>query len=211
MVVNYIYVFYHLFVPKVLISTLVLFLFNCCVSYASVITESNDEYVVRGVTVKGADFDDERSLKQNALFQAKQVAFDDLLKYLKAKDVFFDEANIDAMISSYNIIDEYYNGNYYTIVVNFVFNKTNFHFFLKSNDKLVKDSNVNCVVTIRERNDIVEEYVKLRDFLNGEKISFRPLELSSTKVKIFLENVNKNRIYESLKATGINGTIRVVD
>lgn len=210
MVVNYICVFYHLFVPKILILTLVLFLFNCCVSCASVITESNDEYVVRGVTVKGADFDNEQSLKQNALFQAKRVAFDDLLKHLKAKDVFFDETNINAMISSYNIIDEYYNGNYYTMVANFVFNKTNFQLFLKSNDK-VKDSNVNCVVTIRERNDIVEEYVKLRDVLNKEKISFRPLELSSTEVKISLENVSKNRVYELLKTTGINGTMRIID
>lgn len=196
---------------RILILTSVLFLFNCLASCASVITENNDEYVVRGVTVKGADFGDEQSLKQSALFQAKQIAFDDLLKYLNVKDILLDEANINAMISSYNIIDEYYNGNYYTMIANFSFNKTNFQFFLKNNDKLVKDSDVDCIVTIRERNDIVEEYVKLRDFLNKERISFRPLELSSTEVKILLKNVNKNRVYESLKATGINGTIRVVD
>ena len=200
--------FYYLLVFRIFILTFILFL-QGCFSYASVVVEDDSSYIVRGVTAGGADFEDKQFLKQNVLLRAKQMAFNDLLKFLNAKDVSFDEVNIDATISSYKIVDEYYNENYYTLIANFTFNKPVFQTFLKKNNKSFDASKlVNCIVTIRERSDIVDEYVKLRDFLKKEKIVFRPQELSSTEVKVFLENVDKNRIYDSMKALGLNGDLR---
>ena len=105
-----------------LITALFIF-FNTTLGFTSVIKEDKNSYFVRNVRAEGASFENEQSTKQIALLQAKQTALQDLLYYIKAKDVSFDEANINAVVSSYAIEDEYYNENFYALIANFTFDK----------------------------------------------------------------------------------------
>lgn len=192
---------------RVFLLTLFFSFFNVK-SYASVISEDNDNYFVKGVKSEGVSFKNEQSTKQIAISQAKQIAFSDLIKYTKEKNNFFDETNINSLISEYTILDEYYNENFYTLIADFTFNKKNFKSFLsEKNDK--NDETVDYVLRIQEKDDIIAEYSKLIDFLKSEKIVFLTKEITSTEVSILLKNVNKSRVYHSLKKLKLNGKLYI--
>ena len=182
------------------------------VSFSSVISENGDILNIRGVRVEGLSVDDLKTTKDNALANAKERAFEEAVKYMKYDDVQIDPVNIDACISGYSIADELYNKEFYSIIANFSFNKD----ILKS---VVRKSIINkqkggkdvvdAVVELKEKNDIVAEYVVFRNFLQKEKVSFYPIKITATKVSVFLKRVLEDDIYFKLKELDINGAIYV--
>ena len=209
-IAKYIIGFYTNNVMKIVFLTL-LFLFSAK-SYllASTIENDKNSYIVKNVRVEGASFENEQSTKQIALSQAKQQALNDLLKYMDITDVSFDDANISAMIQSYKVIDEYYNDSFYALIGNFTFDKAILQSFLNQNDqssKINSDEIANYIIKIQEKSDIIREYILLKKFLKRNKIEFFPREITATEVSVFVENVNRRRIYDSLKDLGLNGKI----
>ena len=187
--------------------------FSTTLGFTSVIKEDKNSYFVRNVRVEGASFENEKSTKQIALLQAKQTALQDLLYYIKAKDVAFDEANISAMVSSYAIEDEYYNENFYALVANFTFDKAILQSFLSAGkhrkDSYDRDEVADYIIKLQENDDIITEYMKLKTFLKKQKIKFILREIEATEISVLVEKVNKGKIYDSLRNLGINGKIYV--
>ena len=187
--------------------------FNTTLGFTSVIKEDKNSYFVRNVRAEGASFENEQSTKQIALLQAKQTALQDLLYYIKAKDVSFDEANINAVVSSYAIEDEYYNENFYALIANFTFDKAILQSFLSAykskKDSRDRDEVDDYIIKLQEKDDIISEYIKLKTFLKKRKIKFILREIEATEISVLVEKVNKGKIYDSLRNLGINGKIYV--
>ena len=187
--------------------------FNTTLGFTSVIKEDKNSYFVRNVRAEGASFENEQSTKQIALLQAKQTALQDLLYYIKAKDVSFDEANINAMVSSYAIEDEYYNENFYALIANFTFDKAILQSFLSAyksrKDSRDRDEVDDYIIKLQEKDDIISEYMMLKKFLKKQKIKFTLREIEATEISVLVEKVNKGKIYDSLRNLGINGKIYV--
>ena len=178
-------------------------------SQASIINQKDNSYDVNSVRVDGASFENEISTKQIALTQAKQSAFNDLMQYLKVNDMPIEEVNINSAISSYSILDEYYNENFYSLVANFTFDKDIVKSLIRKNYQNQKGNGEvgDYVVVLKERNDVIEEYVKFVSFLKTEKIKFYPVEIKAGETSILLLKVLDDKIYTSLKELGLNGKI----
>lgn len=193
--------------------TVLFIFFNTTLGFTSVIKEDKNSYFVRNVRAEGASFENEQSTKQIALLQAKQTALQDLLYYIKAKDVSFDEANINAMVSSYAIEDEYYNENFYALIANFTFDKAILQSFLSAyksrKDSRDRDEVDDYIIKLQEKDDIISEYMMLKKFLKKQKIKFTLREIEATEISVLVEKVNKGKIYDSLRNLGINGKIYV--
>lgn len=179
------------------------------ISQASIINQKDNSYDVNSVRVDGASFENEISTKQMALTQAKQSAFNDLMQYLKVNDMPIEEVNINSAISSYSILDEYYNENFYSLVANFTFDKDIVKSLIRKNYQNQKGNGEvgDYVVVLKERNDVIEEYVKFVSFLKTEKIKFYPVEIKAGETSILLLKVLDDKIYTSLKELGLNGKI----
>ncbi len=186
-----------------------LFLFISSIADASVVSETDGSYLVNNVKVEGASFENEKSTKQIAIYQAKQAALNDLLKHTKTQGNSIDEVNINSMISGYKILDEYYNENFYTLIADFTFDKAIFQSFFKKNSDPKKDEIINCIINLNEKDDIIAEYSKLKNFLKTQKIDFATREIKPTEISIFLKNVNKDQIYNSLKKMKLNGKLYI--
>ena len=181
-------------------------------SFASIISEEGDNLLVKGVRVEGLSVDDIKTTKDNALINAKQKAFDEAVKYMKYEDIQIDPVNIDACISSFSIIDEYYSKEFYSMIANFSFNKNILKSVAKKslrNSKKGGGDVVDLVVELKEKNDIVAEYVVFKNFLKKEKISFYPVKITATKVSVLLKKVVEDEIYFKLKDLDLNGSIYV--
>ena len=193
--------------------TVLFIFFNTTLGFTSVIKENKNSYFVRNVRVEGASFENEQSTKQIALLQAKQTALQDLLHYIKAKDVSFDEVNISAMVSSYAIEDEYYNENFYALIADFTFDKAILQSFLSADknrqDGRDRDEVADYIIKLQENDNIITEYMQLKTFLKKQKIKFILREIGATEVSVLVEKVNKGKIYDSLRNLGINGKIYV--
>ena len=178
-------------------------------SQASIINQKDNSYDVNSVRVDGASFENEISTKQMALTQAKQSAFNDLMQYLKVNDMPIEEVNINSAISSYSILDEYYNENFYSLVANFTFDKDIVKSLIRKNYQNQKGNGEvgDYVVVLKERNDVIDEYVKFISFLKTEKIKFYPVEIKAGETSILLLKVLDDKIYTSLKELGLNGKI----
>jgi hypothetical protein len=186
-----------------------LFLFISSIADASVVSETDGSYLVNNVKIEGASFENEKSTKQIAIYQAKQAALNDLLKHTKTQGNSIDEVNINSMISGYKILDEYYNENFYTLIADFTFDKAIFQSFFKKNSDPKKDEIINCIINLNEKDDIIAEYSKLKNFLKTQKIDFATREIKPTEISIFLKNVNKDQIYNSLKKMKLNGKLYI--
>ena len=210
---NIIFVLATLIVRSVFLITVLFIFFNTTLGFTSVIKEDKNSYFVRNVRAEGASFENEQSTKQIALLQAKQTALQDLLYYIKAKDVSFDEANINAMVSSYAIEDEYYNENFYALIANFTFDKAILQSFLSAyksrKDSRDRDEVDDYIIKLQEKDDIISEYMMLKKFLKKQKIKFTLREIEATEISVLVEKVNKGKIYDSLRNLGINGKIYV--
>ena len=197
-----------------MIKTLFLTLFILCFStlntFASIVIDGDDKYIVKSVRAEGASFENEQSTKNIAISQAKHKAFEDLLNHIKYEnEIQINEVNIDAMISAYTIVDEYYNENFYSLIANFTFDKSLLKSFVKKNRPTNnKIGNLaNYIVKLKEQTDIISEYATLKKYLQEEKIKYFPREITTTTISVLLENVDEDKIYDKLKELNINGSI----
>ena len=200
------------FTKKKIVFFFIAFFAICNCSFASIINEDGDNLFVKGVRVEGLSVDDIKTTKDNALINAKQKAFDEAVKYMKYEDIQIDPVNIDACISSFSIIDEYYSKEFYSMIANFSFNKDILKSVAKKslrNGKKGGGDVVDLVVELKEKNDIVAEYVVFKNFLKKEKISFYPVKITATKVSVLLKKVVEDEIYFKLKDLDLNGSIYV--
>ena len=174
-----------------------------------IIREENGNYIVKSVRAEGASFENEAETKKQALENAKQIAFNEIMKKLNIEDVPASEVNINSCISSFSIVDEYYSGSFYSIMVDFVFNKQiTLSVSQKSKQNINKKGEVvNCVVILKEQNNIIREYNKLRQYLKNKKIKFNPIKIKAKEVSVKIFNVVEDDIYTSLKSLGLNGKI----
>ena len=196
---------------KLFIFFVLIFLF--LTSYNSfsmpIIREENGNYVVKSVRAEGASFENEAETKKQALENAKQIAFNEIMKKMNIEDVPVSEININSCISSFSIVDEYYSGSFYSIMVDFVFNKQITLSIANRSKQNIhnKGEIVNCIVVLKEQNNIIKEYNKLRNHLNTKKIKFNPIQIQAKEVSIKIFNVVEDDIYSSLKSLGLNGKI----
>ena len=174
---------------------------------ASIIRDNGKVYIVNAVRAEGASFENEQSTKQIALEQARQKAFSDIVEYLKIDDFPLDEININTAISSYSIVDEYYNENFYSIIANFTFDKEIVKSLLKKKQHVGNGDIADYVVILKEKEDIIVEYMKLFKYLKKEKITSYPIKIESDKISVLLKQVNEDKIYLSLKELDLNGKI----
>ena len=174
---------------------------------ASVIRDNGKVYIVNAVRAEGASFENEQSTKQIALEQARQKAFSDIIEYLKVEDFPLDDININTAISSYSIVDEYYNENFYSIIANFTFDKEIVKSLLKKKQHVSNGDIADYVVILKEKEDIIVEYMKLFKYLKKEKITSYPIKIESDKISVLLKQVNEDKIYLSLKELDLNGKI----
>jgi len=200
---------FYAFVKKIFFLTLLystLFIGNI---EASIVKNNKSTFSVNGVRVDGASFENEQSTKQIALEQARQTAFNDLIKYLKYNDLSFDEININSAILSYSIVDEFYNENFYSLIANFEFDKDILNSIIKKTIQNKKGTNeiADYVVVLIEQEDIVKEYQKLNNFLKKEKISFYPIKIEADRISVLLQKVDEDKIYNDLKGLKLNGKI----
>jgi len=191
---------------KLIFLVSILYCFQCVTSLAFVVTEDNNNYYVNNVIIEDVSFDDELSTKQAGLLQAKQQAFNIAIQYMKEQNVSFDEVNIDSVISSYKIVDEYYNKNFYVLHIDFVFDKFALQSFVKNCKQKSEDNDIgDYIVKLQEKDNIIAEYIKLKDFLKKEKIKFVPREISATEVSVLVKQVSRKRTYNLLKKINLNG------
>ena len=174
---------------------------------ASVIRDNGKVYIVNAVRAEGASFENEQSTKQIALEQARQKAFSDIIEYLKVEDFPLDDININTAISSYSIVDEYYNENFYSIIANFTFDKEIVKSLLKKKQHVSNGDIADYVVILKEKEDIIVEYMKLFKYLKKEKITSYPIKIESDKISVLIKQVNEDKIYLSLKGLDLNGKI----
>ena len=196
----------------ILITILSFFTIETHSSLASIVQDTGDKYIVKSVHAEGVSFENEKTTKQAALSQAKQQALNDLLKHLQREsETTISEPNINAMISTYNVVDEYYNENFYALVANFTFDKTLLNSFLAGNEptKQATGHIANYIVTLKEQFDIIAEYVKLKEYLQSEKIKYSPREITATSISVLLEYVNEDDIYKKLKELNLNGSMYI--
>ena len=174
---------------------------------ASVIRDNGKVYIVNAVRAEGASFENEQSTKQIALEQARQKAFSDIIEYLKVEDFPLDDININTAISSYSIVDEYYNENFYSIIANFTFDKEIVKSLLKKKQHVSNGDIADYVVILKEKEDIIVEYMKLFKYLKKGKITSYPIKIESDKISVLIKQVNEDKIYLSLKGLDLNGKI----
>ena len=171
--------------------------------------DDNDGYVVKSVRVEGASFEDLQATKQVAIDNAKRSAFGEVLKFLHKDDIVLDDININNCIENFTIIDEYYNQNFYSLMMNVTFDKTILQSIISKEQKNAKHQGEvgNFIVRLEERNDILTEYVSFRNYLQKAKINFSPYSIKATRIEIKLTNVVEDEIYYKLKELNLNGKI----
>ena len=176
---------------------------------ASMVFDDNDGYVVKSVRVEGASFEDLQATKQVAIDNAKRSAFGEVLKFLHKDDIVLDDININNCIENFTIIDEYYNQNFYSLMMNVTFDKTILQSIISKEQKNAKHQGEvgNFIVRLEERNDILTEYVSFRNYLQKAKINFSPYSIKATRIEIKLTNVVEDEIYYKLKELNLNGKI----
>lgn len=176
---------------------------------ASMVFDDNDGYVVKSVRVEGASFEDLQATKQVAIDNAKRSAFSEVLKFLHKDDIVLDDVNINNCIENFTIIDEYYNQNFYSLMMNVTFDKTILQSIISKEQKNAKHQGEvgNFIVRLEERNDILTEYVSFRNYLQKAKINFSPYSIKATRIEIKLTNVVEDEIYYKLKELNLNGKI----
>ena len=176
---------------------------------ASIVFDDNDGYVVKSVRVEGASFEDLQATKQVAIDNAKRSAFGEVLKFLHKDDIVLDDININNCIENFTIIDEYYNQNFYSLMMNVTFDKTILQSIISKEQKNAKHQGEvgNFIVRLEERNDILTEYVSFRNYLQKAKINFSPYSIKATRIEIKLTNVVEDEIYYKLKELNLNGKI----
>ena len=180
------------------------------IALASYVGTDGESYKVSGVRLENfVSADSVENIKQVALEAVKQMAFDDLMSYLKRDGMRLSILDIDSAITSFNILNEHYDANFYAIQANFVFNKNIVNSLIKSYDSRTKnyDKKEDMFVLLRERNNLVSEYNQFQKILQSKKINFSTVSIDNGEIKMQLFNVNENEVRDTLKSYGFDGKI----
>lgn len=173
------------------------------------VLDENDNYLVNGVRVEGASFEDLQTTKQVAIDSAKRLAFNEIAKFLHKDEIILDDVNINNCIEKFTIVDEYYNENFYSLIMNVSFDKAILQSAINKEQRNSKHQGEvgNFIVRLEEKNNILTEYVSFRNFLQKAKIAFSPYSIKATRIEIKLTNVIEDEIYYKLKELNLNGKI----
>lgn len=184
-------------------------LFTATSAKSIVIKDENGVYNVSGVHVEGASFDDTITVKQASISNAQLLAFGELTKFLKRENIPINENNINSAIKSFSIIDEYYNDNFYSITVDFVFDKEITKSLIDDSNIKYNDEIMDFGVVLYEKKNLLEEYARFVNFLKKENIDFLPIKITSNVIEVIVKNVSGNKIYYKLKDLKLNGKMYI--
>ena len=190
------------------------FFFNVHLLFSLEISEDKNFYYVKNIKLESLITTEVPNIKQYIFDQVKRYAFDEVAKKIgKINSVPSDE-NIDASISGYKIIDEYYDSDYFSIIANFTFNKAVLKDIAEnSNETDIGEKEdeipVNAIVILEEVNDIIDEYNILKKWLIKNKTQYVPYKITYKQVQIKVFNVRENKFYDNLRKLNVNGSMYV--
>ena len=190
------------------------FIFNVHLLFSLEISEDKNFYYVKNIKLESLITTEVPNIKQYIFDQVKRYAFDEVAKKIgKINSVPSDE-NIDASISGYKIIDEYYDSDYFSIIANFTFNKAVLKDIAEnSNETDIGEKEdeipVNAIVILEEVNDIIDEYNILKKWLIKNKTQYVPYKITYKQVQIKVFNVRENKFYDNLRKLNVNGSMYV--
>ncbi len=174
------------------------------------IDDKGSVYNVNRVHVEGASFDESMTVRQASISNAQMVAFSELTKYLKREDTSINENTISSAIKSFYIVDEYYNDNFYSVTIDFVFDKNIIMSLINGSDAMnYSDEIMDFGVVLHERKNLLDEYARFVGFLKKEDIDFSPLRMTSEDMEIIVKHVSGNRIYNKIKDLKLNGKMYI--
>lgn len=189
-------------------------IFNVHLSFSLEISEDKNFYYVKNIKLESLITTEVPNIKQYIFDQVKRYAFDEVAKKIgKINSVPSDE-NIDASMSGYKIIDEYYDSDYFSIIANFTFNKAVLKDIAEnSNETDIGEKEdeipVNAVVILEEVNDIIDEYNILKKWLIKNKTQYVPYKITYKQVQIKVFNVRENKFYDNLRKLNVNGSMYI--
>ena len=189
-------------------------IFNVHLSFSLEISEDKNFYYVKNIKLESLITTEVPNIKQYIFDQVKRYAFDEVAKKIgKINSVPSDE-NIDASISGYKIIDEYYDSDYFSIIANFTFNKAVLKDIAEnSNETDIGEKEdeipVNAIVILEEVNDIIDEYNILKKWLIKNKTQYVPYKITYKQVQIKVFNVRENKFYDNLRKLNVNGSMYI--
>ena len=190
------------------------FIFNVHLLFSLEISEDKNFYYVKNIKLESLITTEVPNIKQYIFDQVKRYAFDEVAKKIgKINSVPSDE-NIDASISGYKIIDEYYDSDYFSIIANFTFNKSVLKDIAEgSNETDVSDKEneipVNAIVVLEEVGDVIDEYNILKKWLTKNTIQYVPYKITYKQIQIKVFNIAENRFYDNLRKLNINGSMYI--
>ena len=192
------------------------FLFTICLhsSFSLEITEDKSYYYVKNIKLESLITTEIPNVKQYIFNQVKRYAFDEVAKKIGKTNAVPSDENIDASISGYKIIDEYYDSDYFSVIANFTFNKSVLKDIAEgSNETDVSDKEneipVNAIVVLEEVGDVIDEYNVLKKWLIKNKIQYVPYKITYKQVQVKVFNIAENRFYDNLRKLNINGSMYV--
>ena len=189
-------------------------IFNVHLSFSLEISEDKNFYYVKNIKLESLITTEVPNIKQYIFDQVKRYAFDEVAKKIgKINSVPSDE-NIDASISGYKIIDEYYDSDYFSIIANFTFNKAVLKDIAEnSNETDIGEKEdeipVNAIVILEEVNDIIDEYNILKKWLIKNKTQYVPYKITYKQVQIKVFDVRENKFYDNLRKLNVNGSMYI--
>ena len=185
---------------------------------AQTITEDKYNYIVKYVKQEGLLTEQDGDIQQFAMQNVKRKALDELFLKLGYSNIVLDEQNINATISGFKIIDEYYNKDYYSIIADFSFSKIVIADVIKAQKdnelnagkkKISNSRLVNVVVILKENDDLIDEYKTFHQWLKKNKIKHSPQQITNNQIHVKLFNVDEDNIYSSLRKLNLNGSMYI--
>lgn len=185
---------------------------------SSTITEDKYNYIVKYVKQEGLLTEQDGDIQQFAMQNVKRKALDELFLKLGYDNIILDEQNINATVSGFKIIDEYYNKDYYSIIADFNFSKIVIADFIKAkrDEELNEGKNnissgrlVNVVVVLKENDDLIDEYKSFHQWLKENNIKHSPQQITNNQIHVKLFNVDEDNIYSSLRKLNLNGSMYI--
>lgn len=198
-------------IRNLLFLTLAFLAYGSNVALSANISEDKYYYYVKGVKAEDISANDNETTKKVALDNVKRLAMDALQEKL-GENLQLDETNLNSAIGGYKIVDEYYDKDFYSIVADFNFSKIVINSFIKNSKKKdvkLASNTVDAVVVLKERTNIINEFVKFREYLRQEQISHKVIKIRGNEVHIKIYKVSEGTIYDTLKKLNLNGKMYI--
>ena len=192
-----------------------LFIIGLHLSFSLEITEDKNFYYAKNVKLESLITTETQNIKQYIFNQVKRYAFEEVAGKIGNINATPSDENIDASISGYKIIDQYYDNDYFSVIANFTFNKSVLRDIAENSNETDmrqhqdNDTPVNIIVILDEMNDVVAEYNVLIKWLLKQKIQYSPYRITYKQVQLKVFNVKEDKFYNDLQKLNINGSMYV--